>query len=303
MKNDNRLLKIESSILLFLFLIIIKGYFFYLLNINLNRLPDNIHLILNIVYVGMSLLITIIFYLKMKQTEDLNKYLKTFARGIGAVSAYFILNELAALPLILAGVNISSMPLILKSIYSLSYEIVTLAIIYLILKEEINKAIVDIKQNHKEYFSKYFKYWILALMIMSGSNIIINLINGGQIAGNEEAIRGVFGQTPIYMFISAVFIAPLTEEFIFRQGLRNIFSNDKVFIVISGLVFGGLHVVSSVSGWTDLLYLIPYCTPGFIFAYILTKTDNVFVSTGLHFLHNGIMMSLQVILLLLGLLA
>lgn len=303
MKNNNSLLKIESSILLFAFLIIIKGYFFYLLNINLNLLPENIHLILNIVYVGMSILITSIFYLKMKQKEDLNSYLKKFARGIGAVSAYFVLNELAALPLVLAGVNISTIPLVLKSIYLIAYEIVTIAAIYWILKKEINKAFVDIKQNHKEYFSTYFKYWILALIIMSGSNIIINLINGGQIAGNEEAVRNVFGQTPVYMFISAVFIAPLTEEFIFRQGLRNIFSNDKVFIIISGLIFGGLHVVSSISGWTDLLYLIPYCTPGFIFAYILTKTDNVFVSTGLHFLHNGIMMSLQVLLLLLGLLA
>jgi len=303
MTKDNRLLKLGSSILLFLFLIIIKGYLFYTLNIDLSSLSANINSILDIIYVGTSILITVIFYLTMSKSTNLNSYIKTFGRGIGAVSAYFILNELAALPLLLVGVNVASMPLVLKSIYLISYEIVMITIIYFILKDNIDKAIVDIKQNHKQYFSKYFKYWILALMIMAGSNILINVINGGQIAGNEEAIRGVFSQTPVYMFISAVFIAPITEEFIFRQGLRNIFRNDKVFIIISGLVFGGLHVVSSISSWTDLLYLIPYCTPGFIFAYILVKTNNVFVSTGLHFLHNGIMMSLQILLLLLGQLA
>lgn len=297
MKDNKVSIKFTSSLILFTFLLIIKGYLFYLLGIDLST---SINKILNIVYVGMSFLITLIFYLKLKEKDNLKKYLKTFFSGIGVVTAYFLLNELAVLPLVLAGIDVTSMPVVLKTIYLLSYEIVMLAIIYLIIRDKIDAAIVDIKKNHKEYFSKYFKYWIVALMIMSGSNILINLINGGQIAGNEETVRNIFGETPIYMFISAVFIAPLTEEFIFRQGLRNIFSNNKVFIIVSGLVFGGLHVVSNVSGWMDLLYLIPYCTPGFIFAYILAKTDNVFVSTGLHFLHNGLMMSLQVLLLLLG---
>ena len=69
---------------------------------------------------------------------------------------------------------------------------------------------------------------------------------------------------------------------------------------MSGLIFGGLHVVGNINHWYDLLYLIPYCTPGFIFAYIMSKTNNVFVSMGLHFLHNGMIMSLQVLLIMLG---
>lgn len=300
MKDNKTSIKIFSSIILLVFLLIIKGYFFYILKIDLNNLSNNINALINIIYAFAAILITVIFYLKLNQTDNPKKYLKTFFSGIGAVSAYFLLNELAAVPLILAGVDVTTMSSQSQAIYLLCYEIITLIIIYLILRNQINDAIIDIKKNHKEYFSKYFKYWILALIIMSGSNILISWINGGQIAGNEEAVRNVFSETPIYMFISAVFIAPLTEEFIFRQGLRNIFSNNTVFIVVSGLVFGGLHVVSSITNWTDLLYLIPYCAPGFIFAYMLSKTDNIFVSTGFHFLHNGIMMSLQILLLLLG---
>ena len=300
MKNYKSSIKFISILGLFAFLLIIKWYLFHLVNIDLSVLPNKIKTILDIVYVGMSLIITLIFYIKISQQNNIKKYIKTFFTGIGAISVYFILNELVALPFLIIGINVQNMPLILKSIYSLSYEIVMLTIIYLILKDKINIAIKDIKKNHKKYFSKYIKYWFLSLIIMSGSNILISLINGGQIAGNEEAVRNIFGQTPIYMFISAVFIAPLIEELIFRQGIRNIFSNDKVFIVVSGIVFGGLHVFSSATNWMDLLYLIPYCTPGFIFAYILSKTDNVLVPMGLHFLHNGLMMSLQVLLLLLG---
>lgn len=300
MENNESSIKFISSMGLFAFLLVIKWYLFHLINIDMSILPNNIRTILNIVYVGMSLIITLIFYLKIKQQTDVKKYVKTFFTGICAISTYFILTELVSLPFVLAGINVTNMPIILKSIYLLSYEIVMLVIIYLILKDKINTAIEDIKKHHKEYFSKYIKYWILSLIIMSGSNILISFINGGQIAGNEEAVRNIFGQTPIYMFISAVFIAPLTEELIFRQAIRNIFSNNKLFIVVSGLIFGGLHVFNSATNWMDLLYLIPYCTPGFIFAYILSKTDNVLVPAGLHFLHNGLMMSLQVLLLLLG---
>lgn len=300
MKDNHFSTKIFSSFVLFSVLFISKAYLFYILNIDLSNLSGTANTILNIIYVGTSTLMTGIFYLKLNEQKDLKKYLKTFFSGIGALLAYFILNELVAVPLLLAGVDVASAPNILKSIYLIAYEIFIIIIIYLILKDKIDSAIIDIKKNHKEYFSKYFKYWLLALAIMSVSNILISLINGGQIAGNEEAVRNIFSKTPVYMFISAVFFAPVTEEFVFRQGIRNIFSNDKVFIIISGLLFGGLHVFGSVNNWMDLLYLIPYCAPGFIFAYILSKTDNIFVSTGLHFLHNGIMMSLQILLLLLG---
>ena len=219
---------------------------------------------------------------------------------MAALFTYFTLSELQTLPLVLSGVDYNVMPLALKVIYLLSFEILMVSAIGLILNKEIKKALTDIKKNHQKYFSKYLKYWLYSLIIMAGSNIIISFINGGGVAGNEETIRQIFTKAPIYMFISAVFIAPILEELTFRQAFRNIFSNDKVFIIMSGLIFGGLHVVGNVNSPVDLLYLIPYCTPGFVFAYIMAKTDNVFVSMGLHFLHNGVMISLQILLMMLG---
>ena len=117
---------------------------------------------------------------------------------------------------------------------------------------------------------------------------------------DEESIRQTFEIAPIYTFVAAVFIAPFLEEFVFRQGLRFCIKNNTLFIIVSGLIFGGLHVISNITGWADLLYLIPYSTPGFIFAYLLTKTDNVLVPASMHFMHNGILMSLQVLMMLLG---
>ena len=58
--------------------------------------------------------------------------------------------------------------------------------------------------------------------------------------------------------------------------------------------------LSNVNSIVDLLYLIPYSVPGCAFAYILTKTNNIFVPIGFHFLHNGVTMSLQILLLIFG---
>ncbi len=132
------------------------------------------------------------------------------------------------------------------------------------------------------------------------SNLIITFINSGGIANNEQAIRDMMSISPIYIFFSAVLFAPLVEELVFRQAFKYIFSSKVLFVFMSALVFGGLHVISSIESLFDLLYIIPYGAPGAVFAYMLVKTDNIFVPMGFHFMHNGILVALQILLLFLS---
>ena len=298
MKKDN-ILKLFSACSVFIFLLLIKNYFYYTLKIDIHHFSYNFNMIFNLLYSITSFLISISFYISIDKQNSKN-HLNRFYKGLVAFCLYFLLSEFQLIPLLLSGVSYENIPIIIKSIYLISYELFMISIICLILHDELKCAIEDIKKNHKQYFKTYFKYWLLALVIMFASNIIINMIAGGEIAGNEEAVRALFFKAPVYVFISAVFLAPVLEEMIFRQSIRNMFSNDLLFIIISGLVFGGLHVIGNINHWYDLLYLIPYCTPGFVLAYIMSKTNNVLVSTGIHFLHNGIIMSLQVLLIILG---
>ena len=173
-----------------------------------------------------------------------------------------------------------------------------IGVIIALLWKDLKKDIADLKKNHKTYFQKYFKYWFLLLGLMMISNLFITLFTTNDIANNEQAVRETFEIAPIYMFISSVFIAPFLEEFVFRKGIRNIFSNNICFILCSGLLFGGMHVITSFTEYSELLYVIPYSIPGFIFAYLLVKTDNILVPASMHFMHNGILMSLQMLMLL-----
>ena len=126
---------------------------------------------------------------------------------------------------------------------------------------------------------------------MFTSNIIINSFYN-QLSNNEEAIRGMFANTPIYVFISAVFLAPILEELTFRLTFKKIFNKKWLFIILSGLFFGYLHI-STLDNYLELLYIIPYGTLGAVFAYMLEDSKNICVPIAFHFLHNGIFMSLQ----------
>ena len=218
-----------------------------------------------------------------------------------AIAIYFILPYFKTVPFLLVGLDPATLPNYVQSIYLMFFELLMMALILMLYKDKLIHDWKDLKKHHMDYFKKYIKYWILALIIMMGSNIIISALNQGGIAGNEESVREIFGSSPIYMFFSAVLFAPVVEELIFRQSIRNIFPKTTwLFILFSGLIFGFLHVVNNVEHFVDILYLIPYSAPGFMFAYMLAKSDNIFIPMGFHFMHNGIMMSLQVLLLLLG---
>ena len=66
---------------------------------------------------------------------------------------------------------------------------------------------------------------------------------------------------------------------------------------MSGLIFGALHLTVATS-LKELLFIIPYSIPGFIFAYTLTKSKNIFVPISLHTMHNTLMILLQLLLTL-----
>ena len=232
----------------------------------------------------------------MSKEKTKNTYLKDAFKGICVLGIYFLVPILEPIPFHLLNIDLTTVPTAVKAIYLLLFEIIMLVSIDSIFFDEITEDIEDMKKNHKKYFNKYFKYWFLILFLMMISNLFITSVNGGNIAANEEAVRNTFSVAPIYTFVSAVLIAPLLEEFVFRKGIRKIVRNDLLFIIISGFVFGSLHVLPSYQTPLDLLYLIPYCVPGWVFAYIYKESKNIFVPAGLHFVHNGILMSLQVLM-------
>lgn len=301
--SDYKIMSISISSLIILFTLI---YFRYkpleLFNISISDLNNTILTTYSIITIITSCLLTLLFIISFwkKNDKDLKIRFKQIGIGIGAMVLYFLLPYLEGVPFVIMGVDTTTLPIWVKIFYLTMYSVLTASLIMIIYNKKISKDFKDMKKNSIKYFNKYIKYWLIGLFIMMVSNLFINLIVTNDIPSNEQAIRETFNISPLYIFFSAVIYAPIVEELIFRQSIKNIFNNKWLFIIISGLLFGSMHVFGDFKNITDLLYIIPYSTPGIIFAYMLEDSDNICVPMSFHFIHNGILISLQFILLLFG---
>ena len=235
----------------------------------------------------------------MEKEKNLN--LRNALIGTGVIFLYLIASSFPTELLKIIGINFNNLNIFFKSLYLIIYEISLTLIIVYIYRKDIIPNFKDFIKNNILYFKKYIKYWFLMLALMISSNLIVTIFTSSEIAANQESIIETLKKAPIYTFIITVFVAPILEELVFRLSFRKIFAHtNTLFILFSGLIFGGMHVIGSYEHLSDLLFIIPYSLPGFIFAYIYIKSKNICVPISLHFIHNGIMLSLQILLLLLN---
>jgi len=142
------------------------------------------------------------------------------------------------------------------------------------------------KSNFKSFMSSSLKTWILGLLIMFIVNFVLNVVILKSIAPNEEANRELLDSYLFYSLISMCVFGPLTEEMVFRLNLDGTFKSKKAFIIVSGLIFGLMHILTSEITLANILYIIPYSVLGCTFAKIYKDTDNIYSSIFMHILHN-----------------
>lgn len=194
------------------------------------------------------------------------------------------------------GITYDDLSDVLKVICLFIFDLLFLILLgYIYRKDLINEFKRFFNRDFFKNVKLSFRYWFIGLFIMVISNYIIAIITNGTLAGNEEAVRGLIDKVPIYMAFQVMLYAPLTEEIIFRKSIGKVVNNKLLFVIISGLVFGGLHVISSVTSWIDLIYLVPYCSLGFVFALLYSKTNNIFSTVIVHSFHNTLAFLLYLI--------
>ncbi len=108
---------------------------------------------------------------------------------------------------------------------------------------------------------------------------------------NEDNVRGSILLYPIIMKLYTIIVAPITEEMAFRYSLGTIFKNKKLFIIVSGIVFGVLHS-------TNLSFIL-YAIVGSALAAIYLKTNkNIACTIIIHAINNAVSVLISTILLL-----
>lgn len=225
--------------------------------------------------------------------KNMKKDFITLAKTISLFILLLIFKEL----FILAINHFIDLSKVSKNSISYIYLIADLMYMMILFLAYHKTLIKDFKlfiKNFGENINTSFKYWFIGLIIMMISNYLIVSCTGA-IAQNEESVRSLLTSLPLYMIFSISIYAPFTEELIFRKGFKDVIENKWLYILTSGITFGAMHVVSSVTSLSDLLYLIPYCSLGIAFSSLYYKTDNIFSSMSMHFFHNTMTLLLLLI--------
>ncbi len=227
-------------------------------------------------------------------TRNILKIFKT----IFIIIFYFLYSSIGIYLLKLCGINIEKLNLNYIVLIFMSLDILFMLFLYIVYHKDINDNIKDFKQNFKKYFTFGLKLWLIGIVLMYVSNIILSIyIPSG--STNENLIQSTIEKLPFYMFFSSVIVAPFVEEIVFRKSIREIFTNDFIYIIVCALLFGGIHIISS-NTYLEMLYFIPYSIFGFVFGYIYIKTNNIFTSMIFHFIHNFILVTISIIFLYIG---
>lgn len=226
------------------------------------------------------------FDMKMKEK------IISIVKAIGLFLLFFMLSTILV---IVFNIDINSLSDLEYVIFTLVCDVIFLTVIALCYNKTLKKDFKPFFKDFGKNFEEAFKYYLVGVGVMIFSNLIITLVFSGGLSSNESTVRSYIETAPLLMFLEISLYAPLAEELLFRKSIRECISNKWLYVFVSGFIFGALHVVGT-EGLIGLLYLIPYCSLGFAFAYTYVKTDNIYSSISMHFMHN----TLTLVLLLVG---
>nr|MCR4581832.1 CPBP family intramembrane metalloprotease [Bacilli bacterium] len=129
---------------------------------------------------------------------------------------------------------------------------VTFFIVLTILNFDIFKKKVVFEGNTKKEKIKNFAIRVLIVTaIFYGvkigaaiiTSLLLTLFGLSDTAVNQQLIEEMFKSAPVLSILTGVICAPVVEELLFRGTVRRIIKDKRVFVIVSGLLFGLVHVL------------------------------------------------------------
>ena len=311
--DNNRKKLLWSVILVILYFLLV----FYIGGFNVK---DKTEVIINIITIVLSV-IGIVYecVLIFNKKTDLNKH----KNGVLACSIYFLLvniisgvmgfsvtkeingnkKERRELPeielkeytnkyicliafIICLGILLFGSKIITKFWMLIVFYVVILSLMIGVFYKQLIHDFKIFKSYFKEYFVLILKTWGKALVLIMITTIIIQIITHTTQANNQIALQNSFNSNPVFIAILAMFYAPIAEELMFRGVFRKFIKNKKLFVIVSGVVFGLMHVIDDSKTLAEFSYVFVYSILGIYLAGIYAKTNNLCTNIFMHFMQN-----------------
>lgn len=226
----------------------------------------------------------------------MNNFLKKYSNLLKGIFSFILFFSSAYIQQLLVIVlNIKKITVKNAIVISFLSSLIIACILILIYRKDLIKEWKIYKQNFFKNMDIGFKYWFIGLICMMISNFIISFLLNASQATNEQMVQKMISAMPYLLIISAGIIAPINEEILFRKVFKDNIKNKIICILVSGILFGYMHVTSATT-ILQFLYIIPYSSLGISFAVMYSKTDSIFTSMSMHMFHNTILTILSIIM-------
>lgn len=216
---------------------------------------------------------------------------------------FFNLNYLVALLFNLVGINYNTFNYKDYTYFNVLIELILFVVVMLLYNKEFKKDYKIFKLNFKDNVIKIISYFALFMALKIGTALISSILSFalnftlGE-SENQVVVMKLVSAEPLLMIINTCILAPFVEEGIFRLSIRKVFSNKYLFILVSGLFFGMMHIFpTDLPTSLALIYSITYVAMGFYLAYIYTETENIWFVIFIHALNNLFSMIISLALL------
>ena len=175
-------------------------------------------------------------------------------------------------PVLLRVINVKSKNS-LKVIEVLYYVAALLAAELVICRERL-KNFRCFKKRNDSYMILIELSCISCLLIQFVISAISRLFVSG-VSVNQAAIT----RMPLMsQLVLAIIYAPVVEEVLFRYVIRRVIRKERLYILVSGLVFGMVHILSSIGSRSNLeiiVYALPHIGVGLHQGYIYASTNSI----------------------------
>ena len=215
--------------------------------------------------------------------------------SISTVSKYILL---------IFNIDINNLTPKMSVLYQFVVSFIMFMVLLFIYFDSFKKDLFDFKKDVNKSISNIIKLFLIFMIvkyIISFISAFIIIILGydtnSAVSFNQKILEKYIKAAPILMLISGSVLAPFYEEGIFRLGIKKVLDNKWVFIIISGTIFGLMHIFPLDDGVTftlGLIQSISYVTMGIFLSYIYYKSDNIYTSIGVHFLNNFLSMLVMI---------
>ena len=205
---------------------------------------------------------------------------------------FFNLSLVIAYIFKLVGINYSDFNYIDYACLNTFIELIMFVVVLLFYKKYLKKDLVLFKLNKKDYIKKIISYFLIFLIVKYGvalfSSLLLVMLGSDLVTSeNQETVVTLAKTLPFMMMISTSLLAPFVEEGIFRLGIKKVINNKYLFILVSGLIFGFMHIFpTELPLYVALIESLNYVTMGLLLAYIYNETDNIYVVVIIHALNN-----------------